>query len=163
MTDVIKSYRFNHRLLDQLNTGFHVYMPALNHALRKESERSGDGYHGYCAQPARLQFEYVLNYTRGCVTINIYFDGQVAITETKSLPCCEGGSVVVRSVMDMTLKSHENAPEEARISAAGFTVIAIEGLCADYLRSLADKIAKREHKDSVFGDRYALCYMEDAA
>lgn len=160
MSDVIRKHRFNHRILDHLNTGFYVYMPALNWALERAFDASDRSFYSHSAQPAMFQFEYVMNYTRAEVTVNVYRSGndEPVLTSSKLLPCTAGGPTVTDSVMKTAFRIDESSIEQARITAAGNVVKVLEDICVSYLSDKADQIKIRT-KDDIYIDRYQLCYI----
>lgn len=168
---MIKEYKFNHRLLDHINTGWKVYMPALNWALRKAyREQTDEGIFDSLVNPAELYFTYAIDFEKAEVTVSIFrstkmefgnWDPKVPmLTNTEKLPCHEGGPAVVESVMGTAQRIELERPMEARIGAAANVVRVLEGICVSYLRDQADRIDQREYENRLHSDRYQLCYEE---
>jgi hypothetical protein len=155
------THKFNHRLLDQLNTGYNLYMPALNWALRKGCEARGDIFlHDTLTNPAELSFAYTINFDTAHVTVDVFrssIDGPV-ITNTKALPCADGGVVVVQGVMTVTKRLETDNPKSAKINAAMAVTQALESICVDYLEEQIAKIKDRDN-NPLFADRYTLSYI----
>ena len=168
---MISTYKFNHRFLDHINTGWKVYMPALNWALRESFRKQTDeGIYDTFVNPAEIYFTYSIDYTKGEVTVSIFrkikmecseWDPLVPmLTNTEKLPCHAGGQTVVESVMGTAARIDNERPEEARITAAANVVQVLEGICVKYLQDQAAKITSREYGNSIYNDRYQLCYED---
>lgn len=155
------THKFNHRILDQLNTGFFVYQKALNWALEREHHRKNPGaWFERLHTCSELHFEYTIDFEKGTVSVAIFRRGDLLLTQTEDLPCVEGGPAVIESVMGACIRIETDKPESAKISAAGNVVQALEGICKAYLRAEANRIDNREFGNELFHDRYQLCYME---
>uniref|UniRef100_A0AB39CD78 Uncharacterized protein n=1 Tax=Pseudomonas phage RVTF4 TaxID=3236931 RepID=A0AB39CD78_9VIRU len=159
-----KTHKFNHRILDHLNTGFNVYSPAIQWAIKNTLNERGDEVLIIpMINPAMLSFEYTINYKDATVTCEMFMAGieGAVMSNTKKLPCTEGGPVVIESVMGTVRRIEEERPEQARIGAAAGVVQVLEDLCCQHLQYQIDKIKNRAYENNLWADRYQLTYKED--
>lgn len=168
---MIKVYKFNHRLLDYINTGHTVYMPALNWAMRDSyAKQTVSGMYDGWVNSAEIYFTHSINYETAEVFVSIYrktiMEGSgwdpkdPLVVHKEFLPCHDQGPSSVASVMQLAKKVAEDHPARDRLAAAATIVRVLNGICVAHLKHMADRISQREHASDLHNDRYQLSYEE---